>query len=316
MTKALHLLEVGFTSHLDKVSSELAPKITATQSESARHALAYGRFEELMAESYSLLPNVRKVVLSAYDREGTARAAGPNFDVYANTVNSIFRSYLAARDRDLRPVIQRELDTFRAESKTGGAPLESAARNLIKTSFERAYGEETLFTRIFAVEPRYSLAPNSVFAVLKSHTRSATNPVNIAPLATALQSALQSAPLQTICNVVGWAANEYLSPEYDDDDAGETGFARHCRELAARLLAEHLWGFADGAFEAEIQKSIARAAVGAESLTIGPMGGGVAGANAYPAVRRALELLGMWDGCMPKERSVGFSLFFAPFICV
>lgn len=308
MTKALHLLEVGFDSRLDKVSAEISPKIAATHSESARHALAYGRFEELMAESYSLLPNVRKVVLNAYDHAGNARL-GPNFDVYSNTVNSIFQAYLNARDRLLRPSIQHDFDAFKAEAK--GDSVESAARNLVKECFERAYSEETLFTTIFSVEPAYNPDPISVYSVLKSNNRTAVNPVNIVPLATALQSALQSAPLQTICNVVGWVTNEYLLVEYDED--GETGFTRHCRELAARLLTEHLLALADRAFEAEIDKSIARAAVGPEALTIGPVAAnGVASSNAYPPIRRALELLVMFDQCMPKERSVRLS-FLLPF---
>lgn len=309
MTKALHLLEVGFDSRLDKVSSEISPKIAATHSESARHALAYGRFEELIAESYSLLPNVRKVVLNAYDHAGNARL-GPNFDVYSNTVNSIFLAYLNARDRLLRPSIQHDFDTFKAEAK--GDSVESAARNLVKECFERAFSEENLFTTIFSVEPAYNPDPTSVYSVLKSNNRTAVNPVNIVPLATALQSALQSAPLQTICNVVGWVTNEYLLLEYDED--GETGFTRHCRELAARLLTEHLLAFADKGFEAEIDKSIARAAVGPEALTIGPVAAnGVASSNAYPPIRRALELLVMFDQCMPKERSVCFASIFFTF---
>lgn len=298
MTKALHLLEVGFESRLEKVSAEVSPKITATQSESARYALAYGRFEELISESYSLLPNVRKVVLNAYDQAGNARI-GPNFDVYSNTVNSIFQAYLNARDRFIRPTIQHDFDTFKSEAK--GGSIEPAARNLIKQCFERAYSEESLFTRIFSVEPQYNPNPDSVYTVLKSNTRPAVNPVNIVPLATNLQSALQSTPLQTICNVVGWATNEYLLLEYDED---ETGFTRHCRELTARLLSEHHWAFTDRAFEAEIDKSITRATVGPEALTIGPMTNGVASSNAYPPIRRAIELLVMFDQCMPKERSV------------
>jgi len=298
MTKALHLLEVGFESRLEKVSAAISPKVAATQSESARHALAYGRFEELISESYSLLPNVRKVVLNAYDRAGNARL-GPNFDVYSNTVNSIFQAYLNARDRFIRPTIQHDFDAFKSEAK--GASVESAARNLIKQCFERAYSEESLFTRIFSVEPQYNPNPDSVFTVLKSNSRPAANPVNIVPLATSLQSALQPAPLQTICNVVGWVTNEYLLLEYDED---ETGFTRHCRELTARLLSEHLWAFTDHAFEAEIDKSITRATVGPEALTIGPMTNGVASSNAYPPIRRALELLVMFDQCMPKDRSV------------
>lgn len=299
MTKALHLLEVGFTSRLEKVSAEISPKIAATQSESARHALAYGRFEELISESYSLLPNVRKVVLNAYDQAGNAKL-GPNFDVYSNTVNSIFQSYLSVRDRDLRPIVQRDFDIFKSEAK-GAAAVETAARNLIKQCFERSYSEENIFIKMFSVEPQYNLDANSVHTVLKSNHRSLINPVNIVPMATNLQSALQSAELQTICNVVGWATNEYLLLDYDEE---ETGFARHCRELTARLLTEHLWTFIDASFEAEIAKSLTRAPASPDSLTIGPVTNGVASSNAYPPIRRALELLVMFDQCMPKERCV------------
>jgi hypothetical protein len=304
MTKALHLLEVGFTSRLDRVSAEISPKIAATQSESARHALAYGRFEELISESYSLLPNVRRVVLNAYDQFGNAKL-GPNFDVYSNTVNSIFQAYLNVRDKDLRPIIQKDFDAFKAESK--GDSVEPAARNLMKQCFERSYTEINLFAKIFSIEPQYNSDPNSAYTVLKSNQRSMVNPVNVVPIATNLQAALQPTDLQTICNVVGWAMNEYLVLEYDED---ETGFTRHCRELTARLLTEHLWAYTDTAFEAEITRSTSKAPLTPESLTIGPVTNGVASSNAYPPVRRALELLIQFDQCMPKERCV--SLYLQP----
>lgn len=296
MTKALHLLEHGFTSRLDKASADISPKIAASKSESARHALAYGRFEELLSESYSLLPNVRKVVLNAYDEFGYARL-GPNFDVYSNTVNSIFQAYLSVRDRDLRPIIQKDFDAFRTEAK--GDSVEPAARNLIKQCFERSYSEMNLFSRIFSVEPQYNSDATSVYGVLKSNQRSMVNPVNIIPIANNLQTALQPVSLQTTCDVIGWAMNEYLSPDYDDD---ETGFSRHCRELTARLLTEHLWAFTDAAFETEITKTIAKAPLTPETLTIGPVTNGIASSNAYPPVKRALELLILFDQCMPKER--------------
>lgn len=302
MTKALHLLEVGFTSRLDRVSADISPKIAATQSESARHALAYGRFEELISESYSLLPNVRRVVLNTYDQFGNAKL-GPNFDVYSNTVNSIFQAYLNVRDKDLRPIIQKDFDAFKAEAK--GDSVEPAARNLMKQCFERSYTEINLFAKIFSIEPQYNSDPNSAYTVLKSNQRSMVNPINIVPIATNLQTALQPTDLQTICNVVGWAMNEYLVLEYDED---ETGFTRHCRELTARLLTEHLWAYTDAAFEAEITKSISKAPLTPESLTIGPVTNGVAASNAYPPVRRALELLILFDQCMPKERCVSLYL--------
>lgn len=298
MTKALHLLEVGFAARLEKASSEISAKIAASQSESARHALAYGRFEELITASYSLIPNIQKVVLSAYEQFGNAKE-GPVFDIYSNTVKSLFQAYLAVRDRDLRPLIQQELDAFRTEVK--GTSAETASRNFVKQCFERSYSEASLFTRIFAIDPQYSTDPNSLYTVLKSYHRSLVNAINVVPLATNLQAVLQPSDLQTICSVVGWAMNEYLLLEYDEE---QTGFAAHCRELTARLLTEHLWVFTDAAFEAEIAKSISRPPVNPDTLTIGPVTSGVASSNAYPPVKRALELLVLFDQSMPKERCV------------
>lgn len=303
MTKALHLLEVGFTSRLEKVSSDISPKIAATQSESARHALAYGRFEELLSESYSLLPNVQKVVLNAYDEYGNAKL-GPNFEIYSNTVNSIFQAYLHAREKDLRPIIQKDFEAFKAEAK--GDAVEPASRNLMKQCYERSYVEMSLFTKVFSIEPQYNSEPKSVYTVLKSNQRSMVNPVNILPLALNLQAVLQPTNLQMICNVIASVMNEYLTTDYDED---ETGFTRHSRELTARLLTEHLWAFADTAFEAEITKSITKAPMTPESLTIQAVTNGVATSNAFPPVRRALELLILFDQCMPKERCVSKPLF-------
>jgi hypothetical protein len=298
MTKALHLLDVGFTARLEKVSTEISAKIAATQSESARHALAYGRFEQLLSESYSLIPNIQKVVLNAYDQYGNAKL-GANFDIYSNTVNSLFQTYLTVRDRDLRPIIQQELDSFKSEIKASS--VETASRNFIKQCFERSYSEDMLFTKIFAVVVQYSTDANSVHAVLKSHSRIVANAVNIVPIATNLQASLQGSELQTICNLVGWAMNEYLLAEYDEE---ESGFARHCRELTARLLSEHLWAFTDTAFEAEVAKSVSKPAVYPDHLTLGTISGGPAASNAYPPVKRSLELLVMFDQAMPRERGV------------
>ena len=301
LTKALHLLEVGFTGLLDRVSSEVAKQIAATQSESARHALAYGRFEEMMLDSYNLIPNIQKVVHSAYDRMGNV-VAGGNSGIYSNTANNLFQAYITARDRDLRPIIQHDLETLKKESKE--VSMETAARNFVKQCFERSFNEAMLFAKIFAVEPHYSTDPNSAFVTLKSQQRIMVNATNVVPIATNLQSAMQSSDLTTICNILGWITNEYLLSDYDED---ESQFTRHCQELAARLLTEHLWTFTDASFEAEIAKSISRAPVAADSLKIGPVEGGVASSNAYPIVKRALELLIMFDQAMPKERCV--SLF-------
>lgn len=297
LTKALHLLEVGLEARLERVSSDISRQIAATQSESARHALAYGRFEEMMLEdTYFLIPNVQKVVHQAYDPAGNA-LSGTNSDIYSNTANNIFQAYIAARDRDLRPIIQHDLDTFKKESKD--ASVETASRNFVKQSFERSYNEAMLFAKIFAVEPHYSTDPTSAFVTLKSHQRVMVNATNVVPIANSLQSALQSAELQTICNILGWITNEYLVSDYEEE---ESAFSRHCQELAARLLAEHLWLFTDAAFEAEIGKSICKVTVLPDALRIGPVVDGVASSNAYPPVKRALELLVMFDQSMPKER--------------
>lgn len=298
LTKALHLLEVGFTGRLDKVSAELSRQLAATQSESARHALAYGRFEEMVLDSYALIPNVQRVVRRAFDPLGSA-IAGTDNDLYTNTAKSLFPAYLAARDRALRLIVQAELDAFKGETK--GASVETAARNYLKQCYERSFNEENLFARLFSIETAYSTASDSAFGILKAYSGTAVNGVNITPLATNLQSSLHPAGLQTICNVEEWITNEYLVVDYDED---ETPFARHCRELTARLLSEHLWTFTDALFEAEVAKSITKAPIVPDELKIGPVVNGVASSNAYPPVRRALELLVMFDQAMPKERCV------------
>lgn len=302
LTKALHLLEVGLQNRLDKVSGDISRQIAATQSESARHALAYGRFEEMMLDSFAMIPNVQKVVHQAYDQSGNA-ISGTNSEIYANTANNIFQAYIAARDRDLRPIIQHDLDAFKKEAKE--ISVETASRNFVKQSFERSYNEAMLFAKLFAVEPHYSTDPNSAFVTLKSHQRVMVNATNVVPIATNLQQALQTAELQTICNVLGWITNEYLISDYDEE---ESAFSRHCQELAARLLAEHLWVFTDTAFESEIAKSISKITVLPDALKIGPVIDGVASSNAYPPVKRALELLIMFDQSMPKERCVRIPL--------
>jgi len=299
LTKALHLLEVGFTNRLDKVSAEISKQIAATQSESARHALAYGRFEEMLMDAYSLIPNLQRVVRRAYDENGHA-ISSTNFDTFANTANNLFHAYWAARDRDLKPITQHEQASFKSEAV--GPSVESGVRNFVKQCFERSFNESSLFRRIFAVESQFSTDPRSVFAALKAQYRGAlVAGTNIAPVATSIQTVLGGSDLRTICNVLGWLTNEYLLLEYDED---ETPFTSHCRELTARILTEHLWTFTDAFFEAEIAKSISRAAVPPEALKIGPPANGEASSNAFPPVRRAVELLGMFDQAMPKERCV------------
>ncbi|KAH6615623.1 Sec34-like family-domain-containing protein [Chaetomium sp. MPI-SDFR-AT-0129] len=294
LTKALHLLEVGFVNHLNKVSAEIARQIAGTQSEPARHALAYGRFEEMVLESYSLVPNVQLVVQSAYEHDGYP-SSKPNADIYANTANNLFHSYWAARERDLKPMTQHDLDVFRTAAKESP---ESAARNFVKQCFERSDSEASLFQSIFFIDARYSTEAQSAFAVLKSQ-RTVLTGANVAPIAASLQSALQGSDLQTVCHLVSWITNEYLLPEYDEE---ETLFVGRCRELAARLLAEHLWAFADGFFEAEITKSITKAVVPVDALKIEPVANGDIASSAFPPVKRALELMVIFDQSMPKER--------------
>jgi hypothetical protein len=287
---------VGFGNHLNKVSAEISKQVAATQSESARHALAYGRFEEMLLESYSLIPNVQAVAQSAYDHTGQP-ASSLNADIYANTASNLFHSYWAARERDLKPVLQHDLDVLREEAKES---IDSATRNFVKQCFERSDSEAALFRSIFSIDAHYSTDAQSAFAVLKSQ-RTVLTGANVAPIAANLQAVLQASDLQTVCNLVGWITNEYLLPEYDED---ETPFVGRCRELAARLLAEHLWAFTDAFFEAEIAKSITRAVVPPDALKIGPVTNGDMASNAFPPVKRALELLVLFDQSMPKERCV------------
>ncbi|EPE03328.1 sec34-like family protein [Ophiostoma piceae UAMH 11346] len=355
LTKALHLLEVGFTARLDKVATELTKQITATKSDAAQHALAYGRFEELLVEkSYALVPNVQQVVASAYHPQtGAARTEKDqdasveqkhSYAIYTNTANNIFQTYLQWRDQCLRPVIQKELDMFHAdvkEAETSGsgsaehkAAVETASRSFVKQSFERSYHEVLLFAKVFAVDPQYSAdAEHSVFGTLRSYRSDLVNAVNVTPLATLLQTTLAGvSDLTVVCNVLGWITHEYLLREheydYDDDDesndsqsqrngggggVNDSYMMAHSRQLAARLLAEHLWVFADALFEAEVAKTISKVAVVPEALKIeaaapsqsqlSAMSGAASNtATAYPPVRRAVELLVMFDQAMPKER--------------
>lgn len=322
LTKSLHLLEVGFTARLEKVSTELSKQIAATKSDAAQHALAYGRFEELLVDSsYALIPNVQQVISSAYTQLGAARTDHQSYSIYSNTANNIFRTYLQWRDQALRPLVQKELDTFHADTKdaksaAGSAAVETASRGFIKQSFERSYHEVMLFAKVFAIDPQYSSNANSVFATLRAYRSNLVNAVNVVPLATLLQTALTAVnDLPTVCNVLGWVTHEYLLLDYDDDDndssndgnndGNDTSYlASHSRQMAARLLAEHLWVFADALFEAEVAKTITKVPVAPEALKIAPVANGQAASNAYPPVRRAIELLIMFDQAMPKERCV------------
>ncbi|KAK2003968.1 Sec34-like family protein [Colletotrichum falcatum] len=297
LTKALHLLEVGFTNRLDSISSEISGQIAGTKSEATRHAVAYGRFEEMILDSYSLIPNIHKVVRSVYDQNGLP-VTGVAKEIYSDTTNNLFSSYFGVRDRDLKPIVQHDQDEFKKEIKD--LSVETASRNYIKQSFERAFNEANLFVKIFGLDLQWSSDPNSAYGVLKSNQRSLVNPANLVQIAANLQSALQPADLDTICSVVGWLTNEYLVLDYDEE---ESPFARQCRELSARLLAEHLWVFTDGAFEAEITKTVAKAVVKDEALAIGPVVNGVSSSNAFPPVKQALKLLSMYDQAMPKERT-------------
>lgn len=199
---------------------------------------------------------------------------------------------------------QHDLEEYQKETKS--LSVETASRNFIKQTFEKVYTEDGLFYKVFGIEPMWSTSSNSAFQAIKAIHTTMAHPGYLAPLATSLQSFLQTAQLQTICNVVGWLAGEYSIADSDDE---ESPFLRKCREYAARLLVEHLWPFTDTSFDTEITKSLSRATLQDSSLKIGPVVGGVASSNAYPLVKRAIELLAMFDQAMPKERSVSLSSF-------
>jgi conserved oligomeric Golgi complex subunit 3 len=281
--------------------AEIGRQVAATQSESARYALAYGRFEEMILESYALIPNVQKVVRRAYDQYGRPVEGPRDMSTYANSADSIFQTYLTTRDRELKVMTQHDVAEYQKEVKTLSA--ETASRNYIKQCFERAYNEDSVFTRLFNLEPTWSNSPDSVFQAIKAVNTSMVHPGHLTPLGNALKSQLQSAGLKATCNVTGWLANEYSVAEIDDE---ESPFFRKCREYAARLLVDHLWPFADGLFEAEITKAISKAPVQDSALKMVPVEGGIASSNAYHLVKQAIELLAMFDQAMPKERSVRF----------
>ncbi|KAF4961913.1 hypothetical protein FSARC_9989 [Fusarium sarcochroum] len=298
LTKALHLLEHGYQTTLEKVSPEIGRQIIATKSESARHALAYGRFQEMMLDSYGLVPNVRQIIRRAYDSYGQRNESCTHFDTYANTANNIIHTHLTTRDRDLKVLTQSDIEEFNKEVKNLSA--ETASRNFIKQCFERMYNEESLFMKLFDVEPVWTQAADSVFQAVKPINTNIAHPGNLTPLVTNLQTVLQTAPLETTCNVVGLLANEYFGADLDDM---ESPYFIKCKQYTSQLLAHHLWPLTDTVFEAEVTKSIAKAAVQDASLKIGPVVGGVASSNAHPLVKQAVKLLGMYEHCMPKERS-------------
>ncbi|KAK3179966.1 Golgi transport complex subunit 3 [Lecanicillium sp. MT-2017a] len=298
LTKALHLLDHGFTSRLEKISAEISRQITATKSESTRHALAFGRYEEMILDSYSLLPNVQKVTRRVFDQYGRLDDSVRNSSVYASSALGMFRSYLTNRDRDAKVMTQHDVEEFQKEVKS--LSVETASRNLVKQVFERIYNENSLFVKVFGIEPVWSTSSESVFQALKTIQTAMVHPGNLIPLATPLQASLQTADLQAVCNVVGWMASEYGISESDEEDVVT---AKQYREYGARLLVEHLWPFVDSAFDAEISKSITKAPLQDDTLKIGPVVDGIASSNAHPLVKRAVELLAMFDHAMPKERS-------------
>ncbi|KFA75860.1 hypothetical protein S40288_01960 [Stachybotrys chartarum IBT 40288] len=299
LVKALHLLDHGFTARLEKISPEISRQMAATKSESARHALAYGRFLEIILDTHSLLPNIQAVIRRVYDQFGRAMVpATLTSPTFAEAAFNLFQAYLTIRDRDLKPLTQQDLADYKNDSKT--LSVETASRNFIKQTFEHLSSEENVFIKVFNMEPAWSTSADSAWQKLKTINTSMPHPANLQPLATSLQSVLQTAPLQAVCSVVGWLASEYSITESDEEDSP---FYRKCREYTALLLAHHLWPFTDSAFEAEVTKSISKATLQDSSLQIGPVVGGVASSNAHPLVKRAVELLVMFDQAMPKERS-------------
>lgn len=239
-----------------------------------------------MLDSYSLIPNIRKVIQRVYDESGSPKS-GAASDIYANTARNMFHAYLTTRDRDLRPLVQRELDDFQKESKAQA--LETACRNHTKQCFERAYNEANLFSTIFSVAPLPDPAPESAFQALSTGHRWLVTPANLRPLAQSLQGALQGAELQSLCNFIGWLTHEYLVPDYVDE---ESPFTVQCCQYTATLLSEHLWAFTDAAFEAETARTVTRAEAAVEATYV------------HSVLKRAAELLVTFDQCMPKERCV------------
>ncbi|TWU78187.1 hypothetical protein ED733_007758 [Metarhizium rileyi] len=298
LTKALHLLDHGFSTRLDKYSAEIARQIAAATTDSARHALAYGRFAEMITDTYSLLPNVHRVIRHAYDQYGRALESSTEAVAYVSSATNLFRTYLTTRDRDLKTTTQRDLEEYHKAVKS--LSVETASRNYVKQLFERIYNEDVLFLKVFGIEPMWNTAPTSAFVALRGINTSMVHPGHVAPLGNSIQGVLQTAGLDSICSVVGWLSNEYSVAEQEEE---ESHSARKYREYAARLLVEHLWPFTDNAFDMEITKSISKSSLQDGDLKIGPVVDGVASSNAYPLVKKAIELLSKFDQAMPKERS-------------
>jgi hypothetical protein len=309
LTKALHLLDHGFTTRLEKVMSEIGRQIAATQSDAARHALAYGRFEEMILESYSLVPNIQKVVRKVFDQWGRPVTSSRDLSTYTVAASNMFQVYLTTRDRHLKIMVQHDIDEYKKEVKS--LSVETASRNYIKQCFEQLYNEDNLFTRLFNLEPTWSSAPESAFQTVKAVNTTMVHPGHLAPLGILLEQNLKASELKVVCNVVGWLANEYSVAEIEED---ESPFFRRSKEYAAQLLVWHLWPLADSAFEAEINRSITRTTIQDNTLTIGPVEGGASSSNAYVLVKKAAELLSMFDQAMPKERSVSLSVSWRLFI--
>lgn len=256
----------------------------------------------MILESYSLVPNIQKVVRCAFDQWGRPLETARDLSTYTTAASNMFQTYLTTRDRHLKVLTQHDFDEYKKEVKN--LSVETASRNFIKQCFERIYNEDNLFSTIFNIDPAWSTSPDSALQIIKAINTTMVHPGHLSPLATALQANLQSADLKVVCIIVGWLASEYSVSEQDEE---ESPFFKKSKEYAAQLLVWNLWPFTDSAFEAEITKSITKATVQDTALSIGPVEGGVASSNAYPLVKRATELLAMFDQAMPKERSVSCS---------
>lgn len=263
----------------------------------------------MITDTYSLLPNVQQVVRRAYDQYGRALGPSAEASVYANSAVNMFRTYLTTRDRDLKTMTQHELGEYQKAVKT--LSVETASRNYVKQLFERIYNEDALFLKIFGIEPMWNTSQTSAFQALKGINTTMVHPGHVAPLGNSIQAVLQGATIESVCSVVGWLANEYSISEQDEEESHS--ITKH-REYAARLLVDHLWPFTDNVFDAEITKSVSKAPMQDADLKIGPVVDGVASSNAYPLVKRAMELLSMFDQAMPKERSVSRHQL-SPFNC-
>lgn len=258
----------------------------------------------MLTDSYALLPNIHKVTRRVYDQYGRFDSGIRNSSIFSSSTLSMLRTYLTTRDRDVKMLTQHDVEMYQKETKE--LSLETASRNYIKQTLERVHNENSLFFKVFNIEPTWNTASDSVFQSIKTVQTTMVHPGNLQPMTTQLQTAFQTAEIQSVCNVVGWIANEYGISETDEDE--DPIAPKQYREYAARLLVEHLWPFVDNVFEAEISKSITKAVVADDALKIGTVVDGVSSSNAYPLVQKAVELLRMFDRAMPKERSVSLPL--------